>query len=188
MFLFPDKESKISSLVELLILLTLKQEGKLRGVDIINKLSQQFQNWKPQSGTIYPILGKERLLKKGFVSLEGKYYQITEKGEEILKNGLKLFIETIIFIDNVFNYGRSFMDELNILKSEEKWLQNHIPHIINLIDTLPMVRPQLSEEKSSEIYIILNKLQELLQNTLQSIEKQITAIKDEEKIVRVKIK
>ena len=50
MFLFPDKESKISSLVELLILLALKQEGKLRGVDIINKLAQQFQNWTPQSG------------------------------------------------------------------------------------------------------------------------------------------
>ena len=62
-----------------------------------------------------------------------------------------------------------------------------MPHITNLIEGLPMVRPQLSEEKSSEIYISLTRLQEILQNTLQSINKQIRAIKDEEKIVRVKI-
>ncbi len=187
MFLFPDKESKISSLVELLILLALKQEGKLRGVDIINKLSHQFQNWTPQSGTIYPVLGRLNE-KKGLISLEGKYYQITPEGEEILSTGLKSFIETIIFIDNIFNYGRSLMDESDILKSEEYWFQNHLPHIVNLIEGLPMVRPQLSEEKSSEIYISLTRLQEILQNTLQSIDKQIRAIKDEEKIVRVKIK
>ena len=187
MFLFPDKESKISSLVELLILLALKQEGKLRGVDIINKLAQQFQNWTPQSGTIYPVLGRLNE-KKGFISLDEKYYQITPEGEEILSQGLKSYIETIIFIDNVYNYGRSLMSESDVLKSEEEWFQNHMPHITNLIEGLPMVRPQLSEEKSSEIYISLTRLQEILQNTLQSINKQIRAIKDEQKIVRVKIK
>ena len=127
MFLFPDKESKISSLVELLILLTLKQEGRLRGVDIINRLSQQFQNWKPQSGTIYPVLGRLND-KKGFISLDGKYYEITEDGEKVLSEGLKSFIETIIFIDNVFNYVRFLMDESDILKSEEEWFLNHMPH------------------------------------------------------------
>jgi DNA-binding PadR family transcriptional regulator len=84
MLLFPEKESKISSLVEYIILLALKKEGKQRGVDIINKISEQFQNWTPQSGTIYPVLN--RLVKKGFVSQpEKKIYQITETGEAILK-------------------------------------------------------------------------------------------------------
>ncbi|NVM29267.1 MAG: PadR family transcriptional regulator [Candidatus Helarchaeota archaeon] len=187
MFLFPDKESRISSLVELLILLTLKKEGRLRGVDIINRLSEQFQNWKPQSGTIYPVLARLNE-KKGYIYLEEKYYQITEVGEEVLEQGLKSFIETIIFIDNVFNFSRPLMDELDIIKSEEIWLQNHLPHITTLIDGFPMVRAQFSGEKSSEIYMLLTRLQEVIQDTLQSIDKQITAIKDEEKIVRVKIK
>ena len=186
MLLFPDKDSKISSLVEFLILLTLKKEGKLRGIDIINKLSEQFQNWKPQSGTIYPVLNR-LFEKKGFVKLEGKYYQINQIGEEILKEYMNSFIDTILFIDNIFNYGKSLMDELNIIQSEQRWFQNHMPFVNALIDTLPMVRPHLSEEKSSEIYVILKRVQDILQTTLQSIEKQIAAIKDEEKIVRVKI-
>jgi DNA-binding PadR family transcriptional regulator len=187
MFLFPDKDSKISSLVELLILLTLRKEGSLRGVDIIKKLSQQFQHWKPQSGTIYPIL-KNRLTKKQFVSLNEKSYKLTPLGEEVLADGLKKFIDTVIFVDNVFNYGRPMMNEAEALNAEEKLLQNHMPHIETLIESLPMVRPQLSEEKSSEIYLNLKKVQQILRSTLQSIEKQIKAIKEEEKIVRVKIK
>ncbi|MHA1264352.1 MAG: PadR family transcriptional regulator [Candidatus Helarchaeota archaeon] len=187
MYLFPDKESKISSLVELLILLTLKQEGKLRGVDIINKLAQQFQNWKPQSGTIYPII-KNRLTKKKFVSVEGKYYQLTKLGEDVLVEGLKSLFETVIFIDNVFNYSRVLMNEIDILKSEELWFVNHMPHLKKLIEGLPMVRSQLSEKISSEILLRLTKLQDILSDSLQAIEKQIKAIKEEEKIVRVKIK
>ncbi len=187
MLLFPEKDAKISSLVELLILLTLKQEGKLRGVDIINKLSELFQTWKPQSGTIYPVLGRLSE-KRGYVKLDGKQYEITKEGEEVLEEGLKKIFETIIFIDNVFNYGRSLMNELDVIRSEDKWLQNHMPHITMLIESLPMVRSQFSGEKSSEIYLILSRMQELLQETMQSLEKQITAIKDEEKIIRVKIK
>ncbi|TFG04693.1 MAG: hypothetical protein EU536_04025 [Promethearchaeota archaeon] len=186
MLLFPEKESKISSLVELLILLTLKQERRLRGVDIIKKLSEQFQNWKPQSGTIYPIL-KTRLTKKQFVVNDGKFYELTESGEQVLNEGVKNFIETIIFIDNVFNYGRPLMNQSEELKSEEIWLQNHLPHVIDLINSLPMIRAELDEKQSPEIYLNLTRIQEILQKTLQSIEKQIAVIKDMEKIVRVKI-
>ncbi len=184
MLLFPEKESKISSLVEYLILLTLKKEGKQRGVDIINKISEQFQNWTPQSGTIYPVLN--RLVKKGFVSQpEKKYYQITGTGEAILKEYLQTFIDTIIFIDTVFNYGRFFMDGANVLRSEETLLQNHMPHIKTLIDELPMARERAN---SSETYLLLSKIRDLLHDTLQAIDMQIDAIKEEEKIVRVKIK
>lgn len=186
MLLFPDKDSKISSLVEFLILLTLKKEGKLRGVDIINKITEHFQNWKPQSGTIYPVLNR-LFEKKGFISLEGKYYQINETGEEVLHEYLKSFIDTVLFIDNIFNYGKSLMNELNIIQTEHQWLQNHMPIVNTLIDALPMVRAQLSEEKSAEIYLILRNIQKTLQTTMQSLEKQIVAIEDEEKIVRVKI-
>ena len=184
MLLFPEKESKISSLVEYLILLALKKEGKQRGVDIINKISAQFQNWTPQSGTIYPVLN--RLVKKGFVSQpEKKIYQITETGEAILKEYLQTFIDTIIFVDTIFNYGRGFMDGGIVLRSEEALLQNHIPHLKTLIDDLPMARQRAN---SSDTYTLLGKIHDLLHDTLQAIDVQIDAIKDEEKIVRVKIK
>jgi DNA-binding PadR family transcriptional regulator len=186
MLLFPEKESKISSLVEYLILLTLRKEGRLRGVDIINKISEQFKNWEPQSGTIYPVLN--RLFKKRYVIQEGKYYQITELGEGVLKEYLQNFIDTIIFIDSIFNYGRDLMDGINTLRSEEVILQNHLPHVKTLIDALPMVRSQPAEESSSEFYGLLSKIRDILQDTLQALDTQIIAIKDEEKIVRVKIK
>jgi len=187
MLLFPEKDSRISSLVEYLILLTLKKEGKLRGVDIIKKLSEQFKNWKPQSGTIYPVLNRLSE-KKGFISLDEKYYKITQTGEKILEHHLNSFINTIIFIDNVFNYGRSLMSELNILQTEQTWLQNHIPFLNSLLDTLPMIRPNLSDDQSSEIFVNLRNIRDLLKDSLQAIEKQIALIKEEEKIVRVKIK
>lgn len=187
MLLFPEKDSRISSLIEYLILLTLKKEGKLRGVDIINKLSEQFQNWRPQSGTIYPVLNR-LFEKKGLISLEGKYYQINQVGEEILEDYLKSFIDTIIFLDNIFNYSRSLMNEQDIIRSEQILLQNHIPHINTLLETLPMVRPNLSDKISSEIFVSLREIRDILETSLKSIEKQITAIKEEEKIVRVKIK
>jgi DNA-binding PadR family transcriptional regulator len=184
MLLFPEKESKISSLVEYLILLALKKEGKQRGVDIINKISAQFQNWTPQSGTIYPVLN--RLVKKGFVSQpEKKIYQITETGEAILKEYLRTFIDTIIFIDTIFNYGRFFMDNGTILQSEAALLQNHMPYVKTLIEDLPMARQRTN---SSETYLLLTKMRDLLHDTLQSIDMQIDAIKEEDKVVRVKIK
>ncbi|MFX1293756.1 MAG: PadR family transcriptional regulator [Promethearchaeota archaeon] len=187
MLLFPEKDSKISSLVEYLILLTLKKEGRLRGVDIINKLSAKFQRWKPKSGTIYPVLN--RLFdKKELISLEGKYYQINQAGEKILEEYLNLFIYTIIFIDNIFNYSRSLMNELDIMKFEQIWLQNHMRHVISLIDALPMVRSNLSDKQSPEIFINLKEIQNILQTTLQAIERQIVAIKDKDKIIRIKIK
>jgi DNA-binding PadR family transcriptional regulator len=187
MILFPEKDSKISSLVEFLILLTLKKEGRLRGVDIINNLLEQFQNWKPQSGTIYPVLNR-LYEKKGFVSLEGKYYQLTQNGEKILKEFLSNFIDNIMFIDNIFNYGRPLMNELEIMRSEQKLLQNHMPYLKDLIDTIPLIRPQLSGENSSEIFVGLRKIRDTLQTITEAIEKQIEAINEEEKIVRVKIK
>ena len=187
MLLFPEKDSKISSLVEYLILLTLQKSGRLRGVDIINKLSEQFQNWKPQSGTIYPVLNR-LYEKKGFVSLEGKFYKISQAGEEILEEYLKEFINTIIFVDNILNYSRSLMNDIDIVQTERSWLQNHMPHVNALIDNLPMVRPTLSDDQSSEIFVNLRNIRELLEITLQSIERQIVAIEDKGKIVRVKIK
>lgn len=186
MLLFPEKESKISSLVEYLILLTLRKEGRLRGVDIINNISEHFKNWEPQSGTIYPVLN--RLFKKGYLLQEGKYYQITELGEEILKEYLPKFSETIIFVDNIFNYGRDLMDGISSLHSEQILLLNHLPDVKTLIDALPMLRSQLAEDSSSEFYVLLSKIRDLLQETLQALDTQITAIKDEEKIVHVKIK
>jgi sugar-specific transcriptional regulator TrmB len=165
MLLFPEKDSQISSLVEYLILLALKKEGKQRGVDIINKISEQFQKWTPQSGTIYPVLN--RLVKKGFVSQP------------------ETFIDTIIFIDSIFNYGRGFMDWGVVLNSEETLLQNHMPHLKTLIDELPMARQRAN---SSDTYSQLSKIRELLHDTLQALDVQIDAIKEEEKIVHVKIK
>jgi len=186
MLLFPEKDSKISSLVEYLILLTLRKEGRLRGVNIINKISQRFKNWEPQSGTIYPVLN--RLFKKKYVLQEGKYYQITEIGEEILKEYLQQFIDTILFVDNIFNYGRELMDGIGALRSEDIILQNHLPHVKALIDALPMVRSQTADERSSELYGLLSRIRDIFQETLQALDTQIDAIKDEEKIVRVKIK
>ncbi len=186
MLLFPEKDSKISSLVEYLILLTLKKEGKLRGVDIIHKISEQFENWTPQSGTIYPVLSR-LFEKKGLITLEGKYYRINQLGEKVLEDHLKTYINTIIFIDNIFNYSRSLMNEFDIMQSEHKWIHNHMPYVRDLIDTLSMVRPNLPEEKKSEVYVNLRNLRDSLHFTLDLIDKQINAIKDEEKIVKVKI-
>ncbi len=186
MLLFPEKDSKISSLVEYLILLTLKKEGRLRGVDIINRLTEQFNNWKPQSGTIYPALN--RLRKKGFLSLDGKFYRTNQVGEDILDAYLKTYINTIIFVDNILKYSRSLMNEIDIIKFEKSWLERHMPDFNSLIDQLPMIRPTLSDDDSSEMFVNLRNIREILSSTLQIIDKQIEAIKDEEKIVRVKIK
>jgi hypothetical protein len=109
-------------------------------------------------------------------------------GEVVLKEYLQNFIDTIIFVDSVFNYGRALMDEINTLHSEQILLQNHLPHVKTLIDTLPIVRSQLTDEDSAEFYVLLNKIRDVMQETLQALDTQIVAIKNEEKIVRVKIK
>jgi hypothetical protein len=77
------------------------------------------------------------------------------------------------------------MDGGIVLRSEEALLQNHMPHLKTLIDELPMARQRAN---SSETYLLLNKIRDLLHDPLQAIDVQIDAIKEEEKIVRVKIK
>ncbi|MHA1276140.1 MAG: PadR family transcriptional regulator [Candidatus Helarchaeota archaeon] len=186
MLLFPEKDSKISSLIEYLILLTLSKEGRLRGVDIIKRLAEQFENWKPQSGTIYPALN--RLVKKELLTLEDKFYRINQVGKEILETYMKTYINTIIFIENIFDYSRTLMNQLDIMKFEQIWLEKHLPNLNLLIEELPMLRATLSEGESSEVFVSLRNIRTILNNTLQVIDKQIEAIKDEEKIVRVKIK
>ena len=186
MLLFPEKDSKISSLVEFLILLTLRKEGRLRGVDIINTLAEQFQNWKPQSGTIYPVLNR-LFEKKGFISLEGKYYQITQSGNDVLKEYLSSFIDNIIFIDNIFNYGRPLMDNLEVMQSEQKWMRNHMPYLRELIETLPLNRTR-SEESPVETLENLRNIRDVLQTIMEPVEKQIESINEKEKIVKVTIK
>lgn len=71
-----------------LILTILASKGPMTGADImreIEKLTQGF--WKPSPGAIYPALDKlhdEGLIK--IVKTEGSknYYEITEKGKEII--------------------------------------------------------------------------------------------------------
>ncbi|MHA1132357.1 MAG: hypothetical protein ACTSQQ_16340, partial [Candidatus Helarchaeota archaeon] len=119
---------------------------------------------------------------------EDKFYRINQVGKEILETYMKTYINTIIFIENIFDYSRTLMNQLDIMKFEQIWLEKHLPNLNLLIEELPMLRATLSEGESSEVFVSLRNIRTILNNTLQVIDKQIEAIKDEEKIVRVKIK
>ncbi len=92
---FMPRGQKISP-VQFWILLVLS-EGPNYGYRIMQRLKEMFKGyWNPKAGTIYPAL--EKLSKSSLVSCrvehredapDRRYYTITEKGEEILRETVK---------------------------------------------------------------------------------------------------
>lgn len=79
-----------SELISYLIYRIMKEEGSTYGYEIINRLKElSNQHWDPSYGTVYGALN--RMEKKGLIeraergSEDRKYYRLTEKGEETLK-------------------------------------------------------------------------------------------------------
>ncbi len=79
-----------SELITYLILKSIRKEGTTYGYELINNLKDvSNEHWDPSYGTVYGILN--RLEKKGFIERaemgdeDRKYYKLTKKGEEELK-------------------------------------------------------------------------------------------------------
>jgi DNA-binding PadR family transcriptional regulator len=65
--------------------LSLLKEKPMTGKEIMEETTRRTQGaWKPSPGLVYPLLGK--LLSAGLIEEveEGRGYQITEKGEDLL--------------------------------------------------------------------------------------------------------
>ncbi|MEM2144773.1 MAG: PadR family transcriptional regulator [Candidatus Jordarchaeaceae archaeon] len=105
-----DRFQKISP-VEFLIMVMIK-EKPCYGYEIINNLNEKFQGfWSAKAGVIYPVLS--RLEDRGLIqgikeeSNRGpsrKRYEITQLGEDVLKNIAEKFDREIDFFQHFVNF------------------------------------------------------------------------------------
>jgi DNA-binding PadR family transcriptional regulator len=110
--------SSLSGL-EILVLSLIKNNPKITGYDLMQKINKRFKPmWKASAGTIYPLL--DRLLEKSMVNAEEiidennrkkKIYTVTEKGIEGLNKALKGYFKPSI--NTLGKFIRTILEGVN---------------------------------------------------------------------------
>jgi len=99
---------KLTKEVMWLYILTLLKKRPMYGYELKHEINENF-NWAPATVTSYVVLYK--LESEGYVSTEvkegennsknkRKYYMITEKGKDLLNEGLEFIRETLDKLDH----------------------------------------------------------------------------------------
>ena len=177
------KEYELKSPIELLILLTIKKENETYGSELIKKLDQ-FKEWTPTAGTVYPIL--ERLTKRKFLEKiktpEGDarkktFYRLTKNGQRLLNNNIEILEISMNFFEKLFEIGNeTIYDNIQFLN----FIQNRFEKYLNLLQNKKF-------EASTELIFKLNQFYDFLKGELKKIEKKISNLKEEGRIVKVDI-
>ena len=110
MYSFMPRGGRVSP-VQFWLLLILS-EGPNYGYKIIQRLREMFRGyWEPKAGTIYPAL--DRLNRASLISSrvehrddapDRRYYRITEKGEEVLREAVRRWSRVM---EHIEAYGES---------------------------------------------------------------------------------
>jgi len=173
----------LKSSIELLILLTIEKEKEIHGFELIKKLDK-FQGWKPQAGTVYPIL--ERLKNRGLLekieASEGStrkkaLYKLTEKGLEVLKGSMGILEMSMDFFEKIFeNAFDIFDDDVKFID----FIQNRFQVYLKIIQNKKFKSNPESILRLSQFYGVINE-------ELIKINKKISELKEEEKFVKIDI-
>jgi DNA-binding PadR family transcriptional regulator len=153
------------------LVLKMLSEKPLSGVEIIEKIENQTQSWKPSPGSIYPLLSW--LHKKGFTEelprdeLGFKKYKYTKEGKQFLKQQIetaKNFMQKIEFLAPMLVGGLNLNENKKFLKTKQS-AKKLVRAFISLRHNLD----NLSEED-------INELSELIEDCSTRIEKIIQKI------------
>lgn len=181
--LFPSN-LELKSPIELLIMLTIRKEKEIHGFELIKKLDQ-FEYWKPQAGTIYPIL--ERLTKRKFLkqiktseeeTRKKVLYSLTNEGEKLLENSVEI-------LEMIMNFFEKFFEiENEIIHDDSKFIdfiQNRIKKYLDLFQ-------QKEFQSSPEVLLKIDQLYDFLNTEFIEMSKKISELKEEGKFVKIDIK
>ncbi|MHA1917231.1 MAG: PadR family transcriptional regulator [Candidatus Ranarchaeia archaeon] len=146
--------------IEFLILESLKKKPK-HGYDLIKEFKKTFQfSWKPKPGTIYPILSrlnkKEMIIQLEKVEKQRKIYELTDKGEEVLKEIAEHFEKEVQFFNKIEGFVTPYVMKCKQThhSSVEHFL-NKISYFISQINLLTSKSPPSRQKE------ILKRMSEL---------------------------
>jgi len=136
---------QIQGILEVFVLKKASFEN-ITGSMIVNKIYELTEeNWKPSSGTIYPLLSK--LAKKGFLKKykKGKriFYKITVKGKKELKKEIDYisddFTMQMCNMEPIFAYLYGVKVPKGFVKLGKKWMRYLIKNPKKWEKSLPTI-------------------------------------------------
>jgi DNA-binding PadR family transcriptional regulator len=178
--------------VEFLILVMIKENPRY-GYEIINNLNEKFQGfWDAKAGVIYPVLSRleDRKLIQGTreESDRGpsrKRYEITQLGEEALKNiadkfdkEIDFFQHFVGFVDNhLFSSLDSYSQKMTHIMAKRigqltKLSRDYMTLPLPPEEILPMLR-DLKTQLESELKSIDTAIKKLEQESSRELPKRI---------------
>jgi DNA-binding PadR family transcriptional regulator len=177
-----DRLQRISP-VEFLIMVMIKEKPRY-GYEIINNLNEKFQGfWDVKAGVIYPVLS--RLEDRGLIqgtreeSDRGpsrKRYEITQLGEDTMKNIAEKFDKEIDF----FQHFVGFVDD-HLCSGLENYAQKRTHIMAKRIEQLTKLARDytMSPLPPEEILPMLIELKKQLESELKSIDAAIKKLEQE---------
>nr|MDO8080115.1 PadR family transcriptional regulator [Candidatus Freyarchaeota archaeon] len=169
--------------VEFLIMVMIKEKPRY-GYEIINNLNEKFQGfWDAKAGVIYPVLSRleDRKLIQGTreESDRGpsrKRYEITQLGEETLKNIAEKFDKEIDF----FQHFVGFVDN-HLCSGLENYAQKRTHIMAKRIEQLTKLSRDYTTSPlpPEEILPMLRELKTHLESELKSIDAAIKKLEHE---------
>lgn len=179
-------ESSLSGL-EILVLSLIKNNPKITGYEITQKINRKFKPmWKASAGTIYPLL--DRLLKSQFVAVDEitdennrqkKIYTITDKGINELRKSLKGNFEPSV--NTLGKFIRTILQGIKV-DADFDALFSCFPFCEHFPEQKPKIDEEdLSRENIENIEKIISNLKhrkEQLQRRIKIVEQEIDYYED----------
>ena len=167
---------RVVSPLQFLMLIQLDQEPKY-GYEMLKSLRAEFDGvWELKTGTFYPAL--RRLEARGFVETEmqdeKEFYNLTERGSELLEQLSSCMMQDYTFIDRYFttiikNMPSAFKDRLfELIKSMSQ-------QGLNVYSNLPFFLARMDREKKLET---LEHIRNLLRTHLETVDDLYQSIVD----------